>query len=124
MRVWVGLAMAGLAGIACAPRPQSPAVPTPPPTLPSPAASPAATPTPAPPAPEGSAHDGGVPDFARDVQPILARACDPCHFPGGKMYQPMPFDDPKTVASHKEGVLRRLKGSDRTAAERWFAAAP
>jgi hypothetical protein len=40
------------------------------------------------------------------------------------MYQPMPFDDPKTVASHKEGVLRRLKGSDRTTAERWFAAAP
>jgi hypothetical protein len=71
------------------------------------------------------AVDGDAePQFARDVQPVLARACDPCHFPGGKMYERMPFDDPKTVASHKAGVLRRLKGTDRTTLERWISAQP
>lgn len=121
MRLWVGLTMALVAGAAaCAPRAQGPpAIPSPPATLPSPPASP----TPQPPE-EPAANSETDPDFARDVQPILVRACNPCHFPGGKMYQPMPFDDPKTIASHREGVLRRLKGSDRTTAERWLSALP
>ena len=128
MRLWAGLAMAAAIGAACAPRPQAPVVPSPPAELPSPSASPAPTPTPQPPpppptTPQALGAPGDVADFTRDVQPILARTCQPCHFPGGKMYQPMPFDDPATVAAHKDGVLRRLKGSDRTTAERWFAAA-
>jgi hypothetical protein len=128
MRLWGGLAVAVALVAACAPRPQAPVVPSPPPDLPSPSASPAPTPTPQPPPPPPTAPQAlraagdGVADFTRDVQPILVRTCTPCHFPGGKMYAPMPFDDAATVAAHEEGVLRRLKGSDRTTAERWFAA--
>lgn len=63
-----------------------------------------------------------APDFARDVRPILARRCEPCHEPGGKMYARMPFDDPATVASHPAGILKRLKGDDNVTVERWIAA--
>jgi hypothetical protein len=38
------------------------------------------------------------------------------------MYERMPFDDAATVASHPEGILRRLKGDDRALVERWMAA--
>jgi len=65
-----------------------------------------------------------TPDFARDVQPMLTRTCAPCHFPGGKMYERMPFDDAGTVASNRGGVLRRLKGGDRDTAERWLSTLP
>ncbi len=37
------------------------------------------------------------------------------------MYARLPFDDPKVVASHSEGVLRRLKGDDREVLQRWIA---
>jgi len=37
------------------------------------------------------------------------------------MYSRLPFDDPKVLSSHAEGVLRRLKGADREAFERWVA---
>jgi hypothetical protein len=40
------------------------------------------------------------------------------------MYERMPFDDWATVASHPEGILRRLKGDDRALVERWLAAQP
>jgi len=47
--------------------------------------------------------------FTKQVQPILEKNCSPCHFPGGKMYERMPFDAGKTIVSHKEGVLKRFK---------------
>ncbi len=59
--------------------------------------------------------------FVATVRPILATRCAPCHNPGGKMYARLPFDDPKVVASHSEGVLKRLKGEDRATMERWLA---
>jgi hypothetical protein len=60
--------------------------------------------------------------FATSVKPILARTCAPCHNPGGKMYASMPFDDANTVASHSEGILRRLKEpDDRKALEVWLS---
>lgn len=37
------------------------------------------------------------------------------------MYARLPFDDPKVVSSHSSGVLRRLKGEDRAAMEKWLA---
>lgn len=121
MRGVVALTLALAAGAACLkdPAPRAPAQPAPAPTKPAAVPSPADAPTPASSAP--APHVVVAPDFARDVQPILARACDPCHFPGGKMYERMPFDDPSTLASHKEGVLRRLKGDDRATFERWLA---
>jgi hypothetical protein len=75
---------------------------------------PAATPAPAAAAP-------AAPDaFKRDVAPVLARTCAPCHNPGGKMYDKLPFDDAATVRGHREGILRRLKGEDHAAVARWL----
>ena len=59
--------------------------------------------------------------FASSVRPVLSIHCAPCHEPGGKMYGRLPFDDPKVVSSHSSGILRRLKGDDRRAVERWLA---
>jgi hypothetical protein len=65
-----------------------------------------------------------VPDsFATTVRPILRERCAPCHEPGGKMYERLPFDNPQTIATHPEGVLKRLKGEDREVVEKWLAAA-
>jgi hypothetical protein len=73
-----------------------------------------ATPTPTP-TPEAVS-------FEASVRPLLARTCTPCHVPGGRMYERMPFDRPEVVFAHKEGVLRRLKNpDDRQLLERWLA---
>jgi hypothetical protein len=37
------------------------------------------------------------------------------------MYGRLPFDDPKVLASHSQGALRRLKGEDRSTFETWLA---
>jgi mono/diheme cytochrome c family protein len=77
--------------------------------------------TPAPPTPV-PATPTAVPDlFATVIRPAVQAHCSPCHEPGGKMYGRLPFDDPKVLSSHAEGVLRRLKGADREAFERWVA---
>ena len=39
------------------------------------------------------------------------------------MYERLPFDDPAVVRSHSEGILKRLKGDDREAFERWISSA-
>ena len=62
--------------------------------------------------------------FTTTVRPILSARCGACHDPGGKMYARLPFDDSRVVGSHPEGVLRRLKGGDRAALEKWFASLP
>ncbi len=62
--------------------------------------------------------------FAATVRPVLAARCAPCHEPGGKMYAKLPFDRPETIAAHSAGVLRRLKGADREAVEKWLASLP
>ena len=68
---------------------------------------------PAPPAPPASS-------FESRIKPILFTRCTPCHVPGGKMYAKLPFDDPQTVRAHPEGVLKRLKGDDKTTVEAWL----
>jgi hypothetical protein len=71
-----------------------------------------ATPTPSP----------AAVSFEASVRPLLARTCTPCHVPGGRMYERMPFDRPEVVFAHKDGVLRRMKNpDDRQLLERWFA---
>jgi hypothetical protein len=80
-------------------------------------APPTAIPSPSPP-PVSTA----VPDlFAGAVRPILKAHCAPCHEPGGRLYDRLPFDNPRVVSSHSPGILRRLKGEDRTAFEQWLA---
>ena len=51
-------------------------------------------------------------DFSKDIQPILQTNCTPCHFPGGKMYNKMPFDNPQTIRDHSEGIFRRIKNPE------------
>ena len=48
-------------------------------------------------------------DFATQIKPILVSHCSPCHFPGGKMYERLPFDKDTTIVGHEEAVLRRIK---------------
>ena len=70
------------------------------------------------------AHDGALPvpaapvapragvppriEFARDVGPIVAR-CQPCHFPGGVMYQALPFDRGETIRLLGPKLFTRIK---------------
>ena len=47
--------------------------------------------------------------FQKHVLPLLQANCNPCHFPGGKVYKKLPFDDYKTVASLGKKLNTRLK---------------
>lgn len=47
-------------------------------------------------------------DFKTQVQPILVKNCSPCHFPGGKLYEKLPFDKAETITSHKKGIVKRI----------------
>jgi hypothetical protein len=62
--------------------------------------------------------------FATSVRPMLVQRCAPCHEPGGKLYEKLPFDNPGVVAAHAPGMMRRLKGEDREALEKWIASLP
>jgi mono/diheme cytochrome c family protein len=86
--------------------------------LPTPTAPPALVST-ATPAPRAEADL-----FQSTVRPVLRGHCAPCHEPGGKMYDRLPFENPQVIADHRAGVLRRLKGEDREAVEKWLATLP
>ena len=92
-------------------------------TAPAPSMSPVAVPVPVPvpeavPAPAAAAPD----TFRAEIAPLLAQRCAPCHNPGGKMYDRLPFDDPATVAGHPEGILKRIKDpAEHALIERWIA---
>ena len=94
---------------ACRPEPSAAAAPT---------ATPAAVSTATPP------PSAGADLFRSTVRPVLLAHCAPCHEPGGKMYERLPFEDPQVVADHRAGVLRRLKAADREAVEKWLATLP
>ena len=51
-------------------------------------------------------------DFATEVKPILEARCRTCHFPGGVMYQRLPFDRPETIRTLGEKLFTRLKDED------------
>lgn len=40
---------------------------------------------------------------------ILAARCQPCHFPGGKMYDRLPFDRAKTIETLGDRLFTRIK---------------
>jgi hypothetical protein len=56
------------------------------------------------------------------VKQMLSTNCSPCHNPGGKMYERLPFDDPKTVRAHSTGIAGRLdKPEDKKLLEEWLS---
>jgi hypothetical protein len=81
--------------------------------------------TPTSPPESAAAEPPNDPVFVATVRPILRSHCAPCHEPGGKMYDRLPFDHSGVVASHSAGVLRRIPAADEKAAiERWLAGQP
>ena len=54
-------------------------------------------------------------EFKTDIQPILVSHCSPCHFPGGKMFERLPFNKPETVLILNEKLLKRIKDSKENA---------
>ena len=48
-------------------------------------------------------------DFRTQIMPILQKRCSPCHFPGGKMYERLPFDTARSILLKKEIILKRIK---------------
>jgi hypothetical protein len=61
-------------------------------------------------------------DFTRDVRPILEKRCQPCHFPGGKMYGNLPFDRAETIDKLGTKLFTRIKKEDEQAVIRGFLA--
>ena len=58
--------------------------------------------------------------FHKHVLPLLQMNCNPCHFPGGKVYKRLPFADYKTVASLGKKLNTRLKQKQQQAIiNRW-----
>jgi hypothetical protein len=51
-------------------------------------------------------------DFNSDVRPILEAGCQPCHFPGGIMYERRPFDRPETITTLGTKLFTRIKDED------------
>lgn len=47
-------------------------------------------------------------DFKTQVQPILVKNCTPCHFPGGKLYEKLPFDKAETITGNQKGIVKRI----------------
>jgi hypothetical protein len=59
-------------------------------------------------------------NYKAQVLPLLQKKCTPCHFPGGKMYERMPFDNSQTIISHEAGVLKRFKDEQEIALIKQF----
>ena len=64
------------------------------------------------------------PTFDTDVKPILQSRCQPCHFPGGKVYDHLPFDKPETVTRLGEKMFTRIKDKEEQRVIREFLAQP
>ena len=67
-------------------------------------------------------HTAPPPDFKTQIQPTLAR-CQPCHFPGGKMYERLPFDRPQTVVKLGTKLFTRIRDEKQRDLIRQFLAA-
>ena len=61
-------------------------------------------------------------DFKTQVQPVLEKNCSPCHFPGGKLYEKLPFDKSETIINHKAGILKRIKNDEEVKLIRQYTA--
>jgi hypothetical protein len=61
-------------------------------------------------------------DFETQIRPIFEAKCQPCHFPGGKMYAKRPFDKPATIVALGEKLFTRIKDEKDRALIRAFLA--
>jgi hypothetical protein len=59
-------------------------------------------------------------DFARDIEPMLEARCQPCHFPGGRMYERLPFDRAETIRQLGPKLFTRIKDESSQATIRTF----
>ncbi len=64
--------------------------------------------------PVSAAHDT-LYTYQKNILPLLQANCNPCHFPGGKVYKKLPFNDYKTVASLGKKLNTRLKQKEQQA---------
>ena len=64
------------------------------------------------------------PNFDSDIKPILQAKCHPCHFPGGKVYDKMPFDKPETITRLGTRLFTRIKDEKEQRLIREFLDAP
>ena len=69
---------------------------------------------------ETSLKVGDSIQFSSHVQPIMQKRCTPCHFPGGKMYERMPFDKDTTIINHQASILKRIKDEEENSVIREF----
>ena len=91
---------------------------------PAPSLEPTDTPTPAPTETPTAAPSPTAPrrvSFTDDIRPILA-PCQPCHFPGGKVYDRLPFDRPETVRTLGTKLFTRIKDEEQQQVIRTFLA--
>ena len=47
--------------------------------------------------------------FETDIQPILKAKCQSCHFPGGRMYDKLPFDRAETIRKLGTKLFTRIR---------------
>ncbi len=66
--------------------------------------------------PASASHDARTttsanpkPDFKSDIEPIFKARCQPCHLPGGKVYEKLPFDKPETIRQLGTRLFTRIK---------------
>jgi hypothetical protein len=59
-----------------------------------------------------SVHTIDTINYKTQLQPVFQKNCSPCHFPGGKLYARLPFDNGATIVDHLAGVLKRIKDEE------------
>jgi len=64
-------------------------------------------------------------DFDTQLKPIFKSRCMPCHFPGGQMYDRLPFDRPETIRKLGTRLFTRIKEeNERRLIEEFLAQTP
>ncbi|HEX5704649.1 MAG TPA: hypothetical protein VFX97_15715 [Pyrinomonadaceae bacterium] len=56
-----------------------------------------------------STAEDSTANFDKTIKPILQARCQPCHFPGGKMYDELPFDKAETITRLGTKLFGRIK---------------
>lgn len=64
------------------------------------------------------------PDFDTQIKPIFQARCQPCHFPGGKVYDHLPFDQPETITRLGAKLFTHIKDKVEQRLIREFLAQP